>query len=67
LQELTQLHEKYHGQGLEIIAFPYNQFGAQEPGSPEQITKFVKDKYGVDFTMMVSSLSHHTCCARCLA
>jgi len=32
---------------------PCNQFGAQEPGTPAQITSFVKDKFGADFTIMV--------------
>ena len=30
-QELEQLHQQYHEKGLEILAFPCNQFGAQEP------------------------------------
>lgn len=36
--------------GFEILAFPCNQFGAQEPGSPAEIRKFV-DGYGVKFPM----------------
>ncbi|KAI8464956.1 MAG: glutathione peroxidase [Monoraphidium minutum] len=51
-KELVALHDKYSSQGLEIVAFPCNQFGRQESGSPEQIRSFVKDKYGVKFTMM---------------
>jgi len=49
--QLVQLHEKYHSQGLEIFAFPCNQFGAQEPGTPEEIREFV-DKFNVKFHMM---------------
>ena len=33
------------------MGFPCNQFGAQEPGSDEQILEFVRSKYGVDFPM----------------
>ena len=47
---MVALHEKYHEQGLEILAFPCNQFGGQEPGTPEQIRAFV-DGYGVKFQM----------------
>ncbi|XP_006653050.1 probable phospholipid hydroperoxide glutathione peroxidase isoform X3 [Oryza brachyantha] len=35
--ELGQLHEKYKDEGLEILAFPCNQFAGQEPGSNEQV------------------------------
>lgn len=41
----------YKGRGLEILAFPCNQFGHQEPGSPAQIKHFVAQK-GVQFNMM---------------
>lgn len=51
-KELVQLHDKYNSQGLEIIAFPCNQFGGQEPGSPQQIQSFTRDNYGVKFTLM---------------
>jgi len=47
-KELTILHDKYHSQGLEILAFPCNQFGKQEPGSAEEIRAFV-DKYGAQY------------------
>ncbi|KAF1317934.1 Phospholipid hydroperoxide glutathione, partial [Globisporangium splendens] len=40
--ELTALDEKYREQGLEILAFPCNQFGSQEPGTNEEIVEFVK-------------------------
>lgn len=50
-KELVALHNKYRDQGLEVLAFPCNQFGAQEPGSPAQIKDFVS-KYGVSFKMM---------------
>eukprot|EP00879_Flechtneria_rotunda_P012448 GHRR01012999.1.p1 GENE.GHRR01012999.1~~GHRR01012999.1.p1 ORF type:complete len:213 (+),score=39.60 GHRR01012999.1:57-641(+) len=51
-RELVQLHQKYHDKGLEILAWPCNQFGAQEPGTPAQITSFVTDKFGAEFTFM---------------
>mmetsp|Transcript_694 Transcript_694/g.1107 ORF Transcript_694/g.1107 Transcript_694/m.1107 type:complete len:228 (+) Transcript_694:147-830(+) len=37
---------------INILAFPCNQFGRQEPGSSEEILEFVRDEYGVEFTMM---------------
>jgi glutathione peroxidase len=40
--ELTVLDEKYRDQGLEILAFPCNQFGSEEPGTNEDIIEFVK-------------------------
>lgn len=48
--QLVALHEKYKSD-LEILAFPSNEFGAQEPGAPDEIREFV-NKYGVKFTMM---------------
>uniref|UniRef100_A0A383VFI9 Glutathione peroxidase n=1 Tax=Tetradesmus obliquus TaxID=3088 RepID=A0A383VFI9_TETOB len=47
-KELVQLNKKYADQGLVVMAWPCNSFGAQEPGSPEQIKSFVKDKFGGD-------------------
>ncbi|KAJ4823233.1 putative glutathione peroxidase 8 [Turnera subulata] len=47
--ELNQLHEKYKDQGLEILAFPCNQFGDEEPGSNEQIQEFVCTRFKSDF------------------
>lgn len=46
-----KLYSEYKDQGLEILAFPSNQFGRQEPGSAEQIKDFVAG-YGVEFPMM---------------
>ncbi|TYZ66066.1 hypothetical protein PybrP1_007701 [[Pythium] brassicae (nom. inval.)] len=48
-RELQALYAKYEARGLEILAFPCNQFGAQEPGTPEQIRSFVHDTYAVTF------------------
>ena len=49
---LEELHEKYKDQGLQIIGFPCNQFGKQDPGSNEEITEFCQLNYGVSFPMM---------------
>lgn len=40
--ELKMLHDSYSGKGLQILAFPCNNFGAQEPGSNEDIQGFAK-------------------------
>ncbi|MEQ9080637.1 MAG: glutathione peroxidase [Sandaracinaceae bacterium] len=47
---LQKLHEKY--EGLAVLGFPCNQFGGQEPGSPEDIQSFCSTSYGVSFPMM---------------
>jgi glutathione peroxidase len=49
---LQELYEKYKGSNLVIIGFPANNFGAQEPGSNEEIKEFCTAKYGVTFLMM---------------
>ncbi|TQF72171.1 glutathione peroxidase [Pseudoalteromonas luteoviolacea] len=49
---LQQLHKELATQGLEIIGFPCNQFGQQEPGSASEIQQGCLINYGVDFTMM---------------
>lgn len=51
-QELEQLHQRFKDRGLEILAFPCNQFGAQEPGDNEQIQQFCQLNYGVTFPVM---------------
>jgi glutathione peroxidase len=48
---LEELYEKYHDQGLEILGFPCNQFGGQEPGSSEEIQTFCETKFGVKFPL----------------
>ncbi|KAL9439395.1 hypothetical protein AB3S75_024957 [Citrus x aurantiifolia] len=47
--ELSQLYDKYKNQGLEILAFPCNQFGAQEPGDNEQIQEFACTRFKAEF------------------
>jgi len=48
---LEALYEKLHGKGLEILGFPCNQFGGQEPGSAKEISQFCELNYGVTFPM----------------
>ena len=48
---LEELHRKYGAQGLAILGFPCNQFGAQEPGSEAQILEFCQTKYDVSFPL----------------
>lgn len=48
---LEKLYEKYKDQGFEVLGFPCNQFGGQDPGSNEQIGAFCQKNYGVNFPM----------------
>ncbi|MFA1821840.1 glutathione peroxidase [Virgibacillus oceani] len=50
-QGLQKLYEKYNPQGFEILGFPCNQFGNQDPGTDEEITHFCQSNYGVTFPM----------------
>lgn len=49
---LQALHEKYGAKGLVVLAFPSNDFGAQEPGSDAEIGAFCEKNYGVDFPIL---------------
>lgn len=49
---LQQLYNELHEQGLEILAFPCDQFGHQEPGSDEEIQQFCQLNYGVTFPVL---------------
>ena len=49
---LVALEQAYGDRGLVIVGVPCNQFGSQEPGSPEEIKDFTKSKYDVDFTLL---------------
>jgi glutathione peroxidase len=49
---LETLYGKYREQGFEILAFPCNQFGAQEPGDEEEIKNFCSLNYDVSFPLM---------------
>ena len=48
---LQKLYDEMKGRGLEVLGFPSNDFGAQEPGSPEEIATFCEKNYGVTFPM----------------
>ena len=48
---LEEMYKELHGQGLEILGFPCNQFGQQEKGSEEEIAGFCLKNYGVSFPM----------------
>ena len=49
---LETVYKKYKDKGLVILGFPCNQFGAQEPGSNEEIQSFCQMNYGVSFPVM---------------
>ena len=48
---LESLYEKMHSRGLEVLGFPCNQFGAQEPGTEKEIESFCDLNYGVKFPL----------------
>ena len=49
---LEKVYRKYADQGFEVLGFPCNQFGGQEPGSAEEIEQFCKVNFGVTFPLM---------------
>ncbi len=49
---LERLHRTYKDRGFSVIGFPCNQFGAQEPGSADEIANFCSLTYDVSFPMM---------------
>ena len=49
---LEALYRKHNEQGFEVVAFPCNQFGAQEPGNADEIASFCKLTYDVTFPLM---------------
>jgi len=48
---LEKIYEKYKDKGFEILAFPCNDFGGQEPGTNEEIQNFCKTNYNVTFSL----------------
>lgn len=52
LAGLEELHRSYGKQGLVVLGFPCNQFGAQDAGSNGEIAEFCQLNYGVSFAMM---------------
>ena len=49
---LEALHQKFGDQGFEVLGFPCNQFGGQEPGSADEIEEFCKVNFGLTFPLM---------------
>ena len=52
---LEKLYSQYSGEGLEVLGFPSNDFGHQEPGSETEIREFCSVTYGVDFPMFAKT------------
>ena len=52
---LEKLYESYRGKGLEVLGFPANDFGAQEPGTAEEIVEFCKLNFGVSFPLFAKA------------
>jgi glutathione peroxidase len=48
---LEELHERFAARGFTVLGVPCNQFGAQEPGSAEEIATFCSTSYGVTFPL----------------
>jgi glutathione peroxidase len=48
---LEELQKKYADQGFSVLGFPCNQFGGQEPGTPEEIEEFCSTNYGISFPL----------------
>lgn len=53
---LEALYKEYKDQGLEIIGIPANEFGAQEPGTNDEVQHFCKVNYGVTFQIMAKAV-----------
>lgn len=49
---LQEIHEKYKEKGFTVVGVPCNDFGAQEPGTSEEIVEFCTEKYNVTFPLM---------------
>jgi glutathione peroxidase len=49
--ELEALHRRFHGRGFEVLGFPSNDFGAQEPGTEAEIKRFCSTQYDVTFPL----------------
>ena len=52
---LEKLYNQYKDRGFEVLGFPANDFGAQEPGSNEEIVEFCKANYGVSFPLFAKN------------
>lgn len=51
-QPLEAVYRKYKDQGLVVLGIPSNDFGGQEPGTPEEIKQFCSSKYDVTFPLL---------------
>jgi glutathione peroxidase len=49
---LEKLYQSYRDRGFEVLGFPCNQFGGQEPGNADEIAEFCKVNFGVTFPLM---------------
>lgn len=60
---LEKIYEQYHGKGFEVLGFPANEFGTQEPGTNAEIQEFCSMNFGVKFPMfekiVVKGLGQH--------
>ena len=54
-ESLQALHEAYSARGFEVLGFPCNQFGSQEPGDAGEIQAFCQTNYGVNFPMFAKA------------
>ena len=52
---LEKLYQQYGDQGFEVLGFPANDFGAQEPGTHEEIAEFCSLNYGVSFPLFAKA------------
>lgn len=59
--QLKTIYDEYNAKGLEIYAVPCNQFGKQEPGTPEEIKEFVS-KYDVKFPFLEKTIVQQPGC-----
>jgi glutathione peroxidase len=50
-EALQRVHERFEPRGFSVIGVPCNQFGEQEPGSPEEIAAFCSEEYAVSFPL----------------
>src|SRR5258708_31801881 len=55
---LEKLHERFGAQGFEVVGVPCNQFGAQEPGTADEIKTFCSTNYNADFPRTRTSGVH---------
>lgn len=49
--DLEALYQQFKDRGFEVLGFPCNQFGSQEPGSEEEIKQFCEVRFGVTFPL----------------